>query len=421
MSNAKERLLIRLPIQASQPVHWAIWRRSDQSLIASGELANAQELERLRDHAQSRETTIFVAGQGVKLCQVTVPSGNARQLKRNLDKIIPFALEDELASDIEQLHFAWPSQANVNPIPVAVVNKSQMQDWKGWLQQAGIEASQWLPDCFMLPYTGDNEWHAIQLGQDIIVRTGAWQGFSIEADLFEHVGAQLAADAMTHQQAPQHVIHYGELEWPNAPALMQSADIEVPFSIAGQSSGGINLLQGKFKTNSKRQKSSHNYWPLAIAATVTIALGLGMQITQWWQLNQESERLQAAIEQTYRDTFPSETRLVNVRSQLNQHLRALEGASGGNTDMLALLQQLEPALAQHDSIEFELLRFDATGNSTELRVQVLGDNYAQLDSFRQLAQQAGTITVEQGQTSSQDDRVSSAFTIAWAQTAGGNS
>jgi len=205
-----ERLYIRLPLADHEPVFWAIL--ATDALIASGELNSPSELSQLSERAASREVVCFVSSKAVSLRQVTVPSGNSRHMTRNLSRIVPFALEDELASDIDDLHFAWPPKAKTSPLPVAVVAHSQMQTWQGWLTDAHIKCNQLIPDVFAMPYQ-PNAWQAMYFGYDRIVRTGPWSGFTVEASLFQHVANPMVAELLAQQGAPAHILHYGEFEW----------------------------------------------------------------------------------------------------------------------------------------------------------------------------------------------------------------
>lgn len=408
---ANEKLYLRLPVSAEQPVHWLVWNSSHNELIASGVLASVNELEQLTGQAQQRSTVVFVASQPIAMRQVTLPNGS----HRHLAQVIPFALEEELASDIESLHFAWPQNVKQTPLPVMVVAHDQMQQWQQWLADAGIRADAMYPDIFMVP-SHAGSWQLLPLQpQDIVVRTGAWTGFTVETELFEHIANQLVTDAAADGPVADQLVHYGDFSWPaeqgESPIPLVAADIEVPLSVVAQSAStltvtGINLLQGKYRQKQKRRRSTKSWRPLAVAAGVVAVLGLSLQITQWVQLERQSENLQAAIEQTYRDTFPNETRIVNVRTQLSRHLQQVQGG-GNEQDVLQLLQYLQPAFAAHPNLRLELIRFERG----ELRLQVNGESFEDFEGFRREAEREGQLNVAQGQVSNRDDRVSGTLTV----------
>jgi len=425
MSIANERLYIRLPSQAEHPVHWFIWDHSQAALIASGLLAanDRPRLEPLQEKAAQRQTTVFVASHQISMRHLSLPS----TAQRHLAQMVPYALEDELASDIEQLHFAWPAQAKSDDLAVAVVAHSQMQQWLDWLKQADIRPQHLYPDIYMLPHE-PGEWQAMRVanegaaqGDDVVVRMGPHQGFTVEAEMFDLLAPQLVASALTDEnQVPARITHFGELEWEAAPAVLQAADIEVPISVMARTHSspfkGIDLLQGRYKKFSQRkqkQTSNQQWRPLAWAAGIVAVLGLSLQITQLIIYNGQQAELSAAIEAEYLQTFPNERRIVNVRSQLNQHLAQLQGQVGENgapAGLLTMLQQLQPAFAANTALSLELLRYE----QGELRMQVTGESFQQLEAFRQAAEQDGVLQVSQGQVSNNDNQVSGAMTVTFA-------
>ncbi|ATZ73727.1 type II secretion system protein GspL [Idiomarina sp. X4] len=396
----QETLIIRLPaFGTSESIPWLLWHSQQQELIASGELESTAELSQLADKAARSEVIIAIPGQDVFLTQVTLPAGS----KKHLDKVIPYALEEELAADIDTLHFAWP-ETKASTVPVAVVEKAHMQQWLGILSESGIESNRWLPDTFLLP-THDNEWHAIELGHSVLVRTSTWQGFAVEQAAF----SELAPILSSEYDSPEKIVHYGPLDWPQPPTVLESADIEVPMTIAVaalQSNAEINLRQGAFRAKKQRQSSSLPWKPLAIAASVLFVLAVALNGIKYWQLEQQRASLQAKSEQLYRDAFPNETRIVNLRAQLQQKIDRAGGSGGSDRSVLAALDSLQPAFQAEPSVKLELLRFQ----NNELRLQATADSFSQLEAFQRAAQNNG-VAIEAGSMNNRGDQVSGALTI----------
>ena len=91
-------LLIRLPASDAEPrISWLIWQSSGAEVIASGELNDPAELTQLTEQAKRCQVTLLCPGQAISMRKVTIPNSG----KRHLDKLIPYALEDELADDID--------------------------------------------------------------------------------------------------------------------------------------------------------------------------------------------------------------------------------------------------------------------------------------------------------------------------------
>lgn len=401
----QERLFIRLPASGSKDLEspgkvvWFIWHRQQQEVIASGELESPEQLVQLQQQARRCETTLVLPGQDVLLKQVELPAGT----RRHLERVIPYALEEELATDIEQLHFSWPQSISrsASSIPVAVVADERMQTWLQWCNQAGIEAEHWYPETLLLPYT-ETAWSALTIADSVVVRVGPWQGFSVERSQLQSLIPVLTAD----WPAPEEIINYGDVDWPQPPAPLQSADIEVPVAAFTLTEGALELRRGDYAVKRKQQSVIH-WKPLAIAASTAFVLLVGGNLARSWQLNQQTEQLNQQAEQLFREAFPDQSRIVNLRVQLQRKLDSVGAGAEQQQSALALLDALEPAFAAQSDMSLELLRYQ----NGELRLQALAQSFGQFEQFQQQAQQAG-LSVEQGAVNSRGGGVAGSLTIA---------
>ena len=395
-----EQLFIRLSSQPHEPLHWLIWSPAQAELIASGTLSDMSELGQLSDHARSREVICFAPGTDVLLTEIELPSSASRMLAQ----VVPNTLEDELAQDISELHFAWPAAVKkggaVLGLHVAVVANNAMRNWLEALEKADISCDEIYPDIFMVPAPElVEEGGAVQglhptsltLGNTVIVRTGAYSGFTTDLDLLP---------VLTEGQQLRQV---------------EQMDIEVPLSIVAitynerhRNQAFINLRQHQYRPQRKRRKGAgaSTYKPAAIAAAVLLAVGYTSQVVEYVQLGNQSEQLEQAIEQTYREAFPNEKRIVNVRVQLNRHLEGI-GVEATQSSPLELLADLEPAFKANRDVRLELIRYD---NNT-LRLQWKPNLFAGLENFLKVANNTGRVNVEQGSVSNKDGAVSGALTV----------
>jgi general secretion pathway protein L len=405
-----EQLFIRL---GAQQIDWLMWQPQQREVIASGVLRGPDELGELHEQAGSRDTIILVPGHDVLMTEVALPAGS----QRLLPALVPNSLEDELASDIDDLHFAWPAGAKPagmeQPFPVAVVAHSTMQQWQQWLDQAGIEADIWCRDSYAVPAPVQG-WNLLQLGDDVLVRSGAHTGFTVDSALF----AELALGAMGEQTAVT-MTCYGPVPAADALAAMdprftiEHADIELPLSIVGVAlsarngvNAPINLRQQSYKPSKKRKAGAGVNWrPAALAAAILLAMAYVSEVIEYVKLGQQQSAMQQAIEDTYRAAFPNETRIVNVRSQLQQRLDSVGGSVGA--DALAILSALEPGFRAANDMQVELLRFD----NGVLRITARAGSFNSLEQFRAAAAAAGTLVVEQGPVNNQTDGVTGSFVV----------
>lgn len=172
-----ESLVIRLGTNAQQPVHWLVWSAQEQEIIASGILASAHALGELQERAGGRPVVTLVPGSDLIFRRVNLPGKYSRQSAAAL----PYLLEEQIASDVDDLHLVVLGHQG-REVDLMAVDKGKMQSWLGWLEQAGLKTLHLLPDVLALPLAADG-WSALQLGEEWLVRQGPRQGIVAEESL----------------------------------------------------------------------------------------------------------------------------------------------------------------------------------------------------------------------------------------------
>jgi len=401
-----EKLLIRLGSQASDPVHWLVWSSTEQNIIASGELASADQLEQLEDKAISRAVIALVSGADIALKSLHVPAKS----RKAMQQAAPYMLEDDLAQDVEQLFFAYSdikapsSPANCH---LAIVERQQMLTWQSWLSNAGIVAQQMIPDVLVLP-SADTHWHAIQLDKQIIVRQGAWQGVVVDETLWPSV-------SQTWQLLDEVVIKsFSQLPNVTEPITVEQQPEELPLAIFAQQvhQQKFNLLQGEFQVKTERSPVLKTWVWAAGFVLVALLLNVMVKAINLMQINEEQAAIEQKIVAVYKATFPQtkRVRVSTIRSQLKRKLAEV-GANSNDASFLALLNQIQPAFAQVTALKPETIKYD--GKRNEIRLQASANGYQQFEQFKNLLE-AKQLNVSQGSQSSRDGKVTGSFSISQA-------
>ena len=92
---------------------------------------------------------MLVPGTDALLAEPVLPVKSGVKLAQ----VVPFALEEHLASDVEDLHFAV-GKRDVRPgTPVTVVARARMDAWQALLTDAGLQADAIYPETAALPET----------------------------------------------------------------------------------------------------------------------------------------------------------------------------------------------------------------------------------------------------------------------------
>jgi len=152
-------LLIRLPRKAEQPTTWLTVdpRGNPSGPPQSGPLSLAAP------RAAGRRICVLVPGTDVLLTEPEVPMKAGTKLQQ----VVPFALEEQLADDIDDLHFAIGKRAaDSSRTPVAVIRRSLMDEWLMALRSNGLEPEAMYTESDLLP---QNPGQAIALMEEDVV------------------------------------------------------------------------------------------------------------------------------------------------------------------------------------------------------------------------------------------------------------
>lgn len=387
-----ESLVIRLGTNAQQPVHWLVWSTQEQEIIASGTLASAHALGELQERAGGRPVVTLVPGSDLIFRRVSLPGKYSRQAAAAL----PYLLEEQIASDVDELHLVVLGHQGQD-VDLMAVDKAKMQEWLAWLQQAGLKTLQLLPDVLALPPAAEG-WSALQLGAEWLIRQGPVQGIVADEPLLAMLLAAQAEPVTIHSHTPAPAI---------AAANWQAADPELPMLLLAK--GAIacqaNLLQGPYRPQTEYGRYWLQWRKVAVLAGILLLVALAQRGVQLYQLAEQDKALKAEIRQVYTRIFPGETRIVNVRSQMNQHLKSLGQAPQGG--VLLLLTELAPVFAEVPGLKPEVLRFDAARG--ELRLQVTAPGFTEIERFRELA--GKRFEVQQGEVRSHEGKVEGALVL----------
>lgn len=382
-----EILLIRLGAQASDVIDWLVWSRSEREIIASGTLAGAEALGQLQERAGGRPVIALVPAADLLFKTVALPGRGGRQAL----KALPYLLEEEVATDVESLHLVVLQQQG-NQVQLLAVDHQRMQQWLAWLSAAGLTAERILPDVLALPLATTG-WSAVALRDLWLFRTGAWSGMQVENSWL--------GPLLQGFDPPPVIVSYSPLPV-DVPGEWQSAPAELPLHllVAGALESRVTLLTGAYRRQPEWQRLLQPWRKVGLAVAVLAALWLGNQVLFLQQLQAEAKSVKAQTVTLYKQLFPGETKVINAKSQMTQHLKALDG-KGATTSFVRQLMLLGPVFGQVPAVRPDLLRYDAARN--EFRLQATAGSYQDFDRFRQLAGEQ--FTVQPGDMKSEGGKV----------------
>lgn len=342
--------------------------------VASFAVAEAP-LEDVLAQAGTRRIVILVSGADVRLTRVQVP---ARQAARVL-QAAPYALEDQLAEDVDTLHFALGARAADGAWPVAVVARERMDAWLKPLADRGLRPDVITPETLALPAVDGTRWSALAETDQFTVRSAPNGGFACAPEDLPLM-LQLAdpdKQAVLRIIVPRNVsTDFTQLERPiellpgfasPLEALLQNLKLD----------SAINLLQGAYSQRRDLQRAWQAWRrPAALAAGLFLALALLHGISAW-KLGRELDALDAANVVRFQEVFPAEQRIVNLPAQVDQQFARLKSAPGSGGAM-PLMETLGAALAATPGLTVQAIQF----REGALYVALTGPDLQVLETLR---------------------------------------
>jgi general secretion pathway protein L len=381
-------LLLRLPRQPDQLPSWLVTdaRGAPLGPPQSGPLSLAAP------RVAGRRICALVPGADVLLAQPDVPvKAGAR-----LQQLIPYALEEHLAEDIDELHFAIGKRAaDSTRAPVAVVARALLDEWLAQLRASGIEPDVVYADSDLLP---QNPGQAVALLEEeaVSVRPPGGSPVTLPADALAEA-LEIARSAESTAAGGRGLILYtGAAEWKRhspqveaARPLFEGIKVQLltsgPLALFSQqlaTGSPINLLQGSYEPTASRTVGLRAWRVAAILLASLIGLHVVGKAAELQLLKKREHQVDASIRETYRSAMPGDAGVGDARGRMEQRLGMARGAGGG---LLPALQALVQARDSAPGTSVQSLNY----HSGALELKLSAPDATSLDRLSQALRSNG--------------------------------
>lgn len=287
----------------------------------------------------SQNNIITIAKEGAEF--VLVPASQVTFLKTNLSisnhqdlqAALPYALEDEVVQNVEDLHFAWARASDsANQLHVTVTSHEFMQPLKEQYNDPEFIA---IPDVLVLPWT-EGRWCVVVDGERALVRTGMYDGFEChKSNLASQIKLYLRGDT------PPKKIHYwyqNEEDLSCLPKNIKPLTQTDKFNSLknwlaknAMPAANLNLFSGEYETKKSTNFSFMQWLPAVALVLISLIIHFGYSWYQIITLETEQKQLVQQSEDLFRQAFPNVKKLVRPKVQAEQELKKL-GASSSDSD-----------------------------------------------------------------------------------------
>ncbi len=412
-------LVIRLGANPQQSADWIVvdGNGARRSPPVTGPIAEAAK------DVGDCSVIVLVPASSVLTTAVNIPIKAGARLRAAL----PFALEEQLADDVENLHFAAGRRGENGLLTASVVAHSQMQEWVSILEDAGIAATQMIPENHGLAKIPGTM--SLLVAEDqIMFNDGAESEFVMQgvkpSDALAVAGAldEAESESDSDSQGRGHLLVYCEPteearyehDWNVLRHELASVDINLlpdgvlpRLAVTVAAKRGVNLLQGAYAVKVE-YGSMIRPWRYAAALLVGFfVLGFMAKGFDYYRLSAEQEALREQFTQEYRLMRPGDTSEIIDPVRYVDAIKRSSGTIVSTDVFLPTLHQLSVALQQNQSAEIEAISYRAG----IIDVRLLAPDVATLDNIQKIVSTSGRFSASIQSTDQVGDKVSSRIQI----------
>jgi general secretion pathway protein L len=355
-----ESLIIHLRDGAAP--QWMVCNEDGQVVVnaVSGELAQALPL------ATGRRVAVILPAHEALVTESDAPAKNAAKLAQ----VVPYALEERVADEIENLHFAIGERdSTTGRVPVVVIQRARIDARLAELRAAGLNPAAVYSEASLLPAM-PGQLIALLDGDSITLRSAESPPLVMPAlsivDAFDMaLSTQMSAVPGLEAAAPGLLLYAGHDEWQaHQDTVDQLRDrftgVKVqllpsgPLSVlapAAASGDAVNLLQGGLAVASPMEFGWKAWRVAAVLAGVLLSLHLGVRFYELSRLKKQEAELNASIEDAFRAAMPGQQNAVNARSRVAARLEELR--TGGAGSLLPALVAIAQARGAAPGVTIE--------------------------------------------------------------------
>ncbi|WP_419418860.1 type II secretion system protein GspL [Legionella sp. D16C41] len=298
---------------------------------------------------------------------------------------IPYALEEKLAENVEDLHFSFDKHYyQQGRYLVIVCKKSYLDQLITQLNDNNIQFNSLTLDWFAL-----TNQEACIMNDTLLVHDDYHFNGLLTLEL---------AKLYLNQLSPELTVYTFQDDSPINLPQAQLIDEEPLIWIAKrlQNHHILNLCQGPFSHNPTASKVKRWYYAAAVMALLWLITLLTFNSLKIYSLSKQLSAIDMQTATIYRQFFPQAKQVISPRFRIGQ---LLKGRNNNDNNFWLLLNDLTQALTDNNST-IEQLRFQ----NQMMQITVISNDFDALERLQTNLQQK-QITVRQTQASSKEGHV----------------
>jgi general secretion pathway protein L len=365
-----QTLLLRLSSNDQEEAEWVTLGEdgASQSARQRGPLTLAAAVS-----GSGKVVALAPATQILLAEPVLPPGGNVK-----LARAVPFALEEQLTEDVDQMSFAIGRRRSGGATAVAAVSRTVLQEWLSRLTAAGLSPVAIYPDISLMPDNPGQTVLWLENSRLAVRRPGALP-FAVELSPVSEalVVAGVIADPLdtaAEPKVPENAMLYvtsedwerSESEFGRLVGRFESLKVQLlpdgplPWLARSLDATGaadaVNLLQGEFAHTTDFAARWLQWRTPAFLAAALLAVHVAGQWLQIRQAKHETGALDGQIASVFSAAMPADV-MHEPRRQMQARLDRIRKAGASPEYFLRTLKALGGALAMTPKTEIAALSY----------------------------------------------------------------
>lgn len=311
---------------------------------------------------------VLIPGQEVLTTRAKIPKATHHELM----KAIPYALEEQLISEIEKLYFAIGDYDEDKNLSIAVINKQKFEAYLDNLKKNHLYPDVLLPDYLAIPFQ-EGCWSIFVTTDIALVRIDPQLGFATE---LENLPVLLDLTCDRINKIPTKIKLYDPLERysvKNLSIVRDRINVETIKNIKTFAfeelikQAPMNLLQWKYQSRNKSPKLKR-YWKLSMVFFAGwLVFSLGSLTLQLYYLNHQEQKLHRNISGLYKQIFPKSKAAIEPRFRIQNELKQLSQFNNNN-HFINLLNHIGVVLQQYSTVHLQSFTYQSNQITLNLEV-----------------------------------------------------
>jgi general secretion pathway protein L len=327
-------------------------------------------LSRLKELFPSTSYIGVLSGEKVFETQSELRIKNRKQL----EQAISYDLEEQLAAEVDTLHFAYQKNAEKN-LDISVIDKAYLEELIHFFSDYEISLQQLLSETILLSYAPEN-CLIIHHDQRCLLKVGK-QCYNMDTENLILSLELLPEEFALPESTPVYTSSTFHLE--SSLTTFLSTKIDHYFAQICQyypTTPPLNILQGHYQA--KTVKTWRLIFAIGLASLLLFSSLCCYQLYQNNQLQLQEENLEKKIISIYKQSFPKARRIIDPVSQMRFKLKKLTSSQTQNGDFIPLLAKVARVIHQQADFKLKQLNFQKQA----LTITFSSSSLAKLENFK---------------------------------------